>query len=154
MGLEIERKFLVKDSSYKKGAKKIFIRQGFLNDDLSRLVRIRITGEKAFITIKGPSEGMVRREFEYSILKEDAEVMIRDMCIPPPLIKNRFMVEFTGLTWEIDEFLGENEGLVVAEVEIPRTDYELIIPPWVGVEVTGQTRYYNASLVKFPYKSW
>jgi adenylate cyclase len=154
MGLEIERKFLVKDSSYKKDAKKIFIRQGFLNDDMNRLVRIRIAGEKAFITIKGPSEGMVRREFEYTILKEDAEIMIRDMCIPPLLIKNRFMVDFEGMTWEIDEFLGENEGLVVAEVEIPSTDYNLKLPPWVGVEVTGQTRYYNASLVKNPYKLW
>jgi adenylate cyclase len=154
MGFEIERKFLVTGEAYKTGSRRLKIVQGFLNDDLERSVRIRIISDDAYITIKGTSDGPVRREFEYPMPKADAEVMIREMCIPPPLLKDRYVLECHGLTWEVDEFSGENQGLVIAEVELPDEGFKLVLPDWIGKEVTGDKRYYNAYLARNPYRSW
>lgn len=154
MGVEIERKFLVLHDGYKSGAKMTFIKQGFLNDDLQRTVRVRVADGKACITIKGPSDGPERPEFEYPVPIADAEFMINELCIPPILVKNRFVLQFSGWTWEVDEFMGDNAGLVIAEVELPDKGSKLELPEWIGREVTGETRYYNANLIRHPYKDW
>lgn len=154
MGFEIERKFLVTSDAFKTGSRRVRIKQGFLSDDMERSVRIRIVSEDAYITIKGSSTGPLRREFEYPLPKADAEILIRELCIPPPLLKDRYILEHHGLTWEVDEFSGENQGLVIAEVELPAEGYEVILPDWIGDEVTGDMRYYNAYLARNPYKNW
>ena len=155
MGLEIERKFLVTNDDYKKEARsRIWIRQGFLTDDLKRAVRVRIVGDNAFITIKGKNVGAARHEFEYPVDKADAKIMIEEICIAPVLSKYRYLVDLDGLTWEVDEFKGENEGLVIAEVELPKLGHKLVLPVWAGREVTHDKRYYNASLVRSPYRKW
>ncbi len=154
MGYEIERKFLVTSEAYKAGSQRVKIKQGFLNDDLERSVRIRVLSDNAYITIKGASAGSVRHEFEYPLPIADAEILIRELCIPPPLVKVRYILHDHGLTWEVDEFAGENQGLVIAEVELPGEDFELTLPDWVGKEVTGDKRYYNAYLARNPYQGW
>lgn len=155
MGLEIERKFLVTGTSYKIDAKaKLFIRQGFLNDDPLRAVRVRITDEKASITIKGRSRGTVRAEFEYPVPIDDAELMLNEICMVPLIMKNRYIVKYLDTTWEVDEFLGENKGLVIAEVELDSEDAPLALPEWVGEEVTDDPRFYNVNLVTHPYTTW
>ncbi len=155
MGLEIERKYKVRDHGYRKAAVRHYeIRQGFLNDDPQRVVRVRITGPDATLAVKSPLEGTVRREFEYRIPLEEARILIERVCLSPTLQKTRYVVEHAGLTWEVDEFAGDNEGLVIAEVELPDAAAEPVLPPWVGEEVTGDPRYYNASLVRNPYRSW
>jgi len=154
MGTEIERKFLVREQSYKTGASVKEIRQGFLNDDAERVVRIRIEHDEAMITVKGITRGVSRDEFEYSIPMEDAAFMIEKICLRPVIIKTRYTLTSGGMTWEIDEFHGENEGLVVAEVELPSAGFPLVPPEWVGEEVTGDERFYNSNLVSNPYRTW
>lgn len=154
MPTEIERKFLVKSNSYRSLATAEFIHQGFLSTDKERVVRVRIRGDKAWITVKGLSQGASRAEFEYSIPLDDARFMLENLCIKPTIEKHRFQITFEGFTWEVDEFLGENEGLVVAEIELPSENSVFSLPDWIGEEVTGDERYYNARLVKNPYKNW
>jgi adenylate cyclase len=154
MPQEIERKFLVKDSSYRQMGDSLHIHQGFLSTDKERVVRIRIHGKKAMITIKGSSEGLTRPEFEYMIPVEDSQFLLENLCIKPTIEKYRYNVNFEGFTWEIDEFLGENEGLVIAEIELKSDDQDFPKPAWIGEEVSGDARYYNASLVTNPYKRW
>jgi CYTH domain-containing protein len=151
---EIERKFLVKDETYKTLARGVLIHQGFLNTTKQRVVRIRITGNEAFLTIKGINEGFVRKEFEYSIPYEDAKILLNEICEQPTLLKIRYRIPFNGLTWEVDEFLGENKGLVIAEVELQNENQELNFPYWVGKEVTNNPNYYNANLIKNPFSNW
>ena len=149
---EIERKFLLKkhDWPHENFMK---YRQGYLNSDEKKTVRIRITGEKGFLTIKGASVGASRMEFEYEIPFEDAEMLL-NLCDKPLIEKNRYVVVEGDFVWEIDEFFGENRGLVIAEIELEHEDQKFPKPDWIGDEVTDDPRYYNASLVKNPYKNW
>ena len=152
MPLEIERKFLVKGDEWKTD-NGMHIVQGYLNNDRERTVRVRISGAKAFLTIKGVSTGATRAEFEYEIPVVDAEQLLR-LCEGPLIEKTRHEVAFAGMTWEVDEFQGANEGLVVAEIELETAGQTFVQPPWVGPEVTADARYFNSSLAVRPYKSW
>jgi CYTH domain-containing protein len=152
MALEIERKFLVRGDAWR-AVPGTYICQGYLNRDKQRTVRVRIAGEAAWLTIKGASSGAVRAEFEYPIPVEDARQLL-PLCEPPLIEKNRHVVQFGGFAWEVDEFLGENLGLVVAEIELASEDQAFDRPEWVGEEVTQDARYFNSSLVLRPYKNW
>lgn len=153
MGKEIERKFLVTDNSYPK-ENSIHIRQGFLTTDAERMVRIRIKGDVAFLTIKSGSFNTVRQEFEYPIPLKDAKKLLDTVCIKPIIEKIRYRIQAGNLTWEVDEFRGENKGLVIAEVELESENQEIKIPDWIGEEVTGNPKYYNIYLVENPYNTW
>jgi CYTH domain-containing protein len=153
MGREIERKFRVKGTEWRIG-QGIKYRQGYLSTVRERTVRVRRAGEKAYLTMKGVNVGAMRSEYEYEISVQDADEMLDQLCQRPLVEKRRYRVEYAGLTWEIDEFTGENEGLVVAEVELTSEELEVQQPPWVGQEVTGDPRYFNANLVAHPYRTW
>jgi adenylate cyclase len=152
MGVEIERKFLVKGDGWR-STSGTDIGQGYLNLDKRRTVRVRIAGEKAFLTIKGPSAGATRTEFEYAIPASDAHAMLQ-LCDGSPISKTRYVVAFEGMKWEIDEFHGANEGLVVAEIELTAEDQTFALPDWVAGEVTDDPRYFNSNLVEHPFSRW
>lgn len=154
MPKEIERKFLVKNDHFKKEAERIYIRQGFLSRAKNRTIRIRIADDKAYLTIKGKSNGSVRREYEYEIPKKHAEEMMDHMCKKHIIKKYRYLVNYQGNTWEVDEFMGENEGLVVAEIELEERGQHFAKPAWVGEDVTDDPKYFNSNLSTKPYKSW
>ncbi len=146
MALEIERKFLVINSLFKELAYRCEeIRQGYLNRLPERTVRVRTLDDNGFLTVKGKNKGAVRHEFEYDIPFEDACSMLK-MCEPPLVEKSRYLVDYEGLTWEVDEYHGSREGLIVAEVELPSEDFEYKKPPFAGKEVTGDPSYYNSNL--------
>ena len=153
MADEIERKFLVTSREWRTGEATEY-RQGYLNLDKERTVRVRVAGERAYLTVKGITRGATRREFEYPIPLAEAEEMLAGLCRQPLIEKRRYRLQHAGLTWEIDEFFGDNAGLVVAEVELEREDQPFERPPWLGDEVTDDPRYYNASLVEHPYRDW
>lgn len=156
MALEIERKFLVLDDSYKHEAfSSSHIRQGYICSERGRTVRIRIRDNEAFITIKGPSldGGLSRYEFEQSIPMDDAEKLMT-LCDEGIIDKTRWLVKSGDHTFEVDEFHGDNDGLVVAEVELKNTREEPILPHFIGKEVTGDRRYYNAQLRRNPFRLW
>lgn len=152
MSVEIERKFLVNGDAWKSSLA-VLIRQGYLNRDPKRTVRVRVAGEQAWLTIKGLTTGASRAEFEYTIPRTDADELL-ELCEKPILEKNRHLVQHSGRTWEVDEFLGDNAGLVVAEVELDREDAAVDLPPWVKCEVTDDPRYYNSNLSIRPFKTW
>jgi len=154
MGKEIERKFLVKDENYKTLAEGVLYYQGFLSTSKERVVRIRIIGDSAFLTIKGLSKGAKRTEFEYEIPVDDAKIMLEELCEKPIIIKYRYNIQIDDLLWEVDEFKAENEGLVIAEIELQDEDQKFTKPKWIGDEVTEDPKYYNANLIKYPFKSW
>jgi CYTH domain-containing protein len=154
MGKEIERKFLVKGDVWKSLAKGTRYRQGYLNSVKERTVRVRTVGDKGFLTIKGITTGASRAEYEYPVPVSDAEAMLNDLCEKPLIEKNRYKIEDRNLTWEVDEFFGENRGLIVAEVELESEDQSFEKPGWVGEEVTGDPRYFNANLIKHPFTKW
>ncbi len=154
--LEIERKFLVKSEAYKKAAStSTRIVQGFLNTDPKRTVRVRIKGDKGFLTVKGESNesGTTRFEWETQINLVEATNLI-DLCEAVILEKMRFEVPYKKHLFEVDEFLGENKGLVVAEVELQHEDEIFEKPDWLGAEVTGEVKYYNSQLSKVPFSKW
>lgn len=153
MGREIERKFLVTGDGYREGGTATALRQGYLSTDPRRVVRVRLEGDRARLTIKGPALGPVRAEFEYGIPRADALELL-DLCAQPPLEKTRYRVVFAARTWEVDEFHGDNEGLVVAECELADPDQTLDLPGWVGAEVTDDPRYANSNLVVRPFRDW
>lgn len=154
MGLEIERKFLLKNSDWEKMIdKQISVRQGYLNSDIERTVRVRTTNETAFLTIKGKTKNTTRQEFEYEIPIKDAESLLK-LCETPLIEKTRFIVKHQGRVWEIDKFEGDNEGLIIAETELAREDEDVVLPDWIGEEVSHDVRFYNASLIKNPFKNW
>lgn len=154
MGLEIEKKFLIKNDNWKQFvSEEKEITQGYLNANPNRTVRIRIAGKQGFLTIKSKSKGSVRSEFEYEIPIEDATELI-ELCEKPILSKTRFIVKFENHTWEIDVFEKENKGLVVAEIELSKEDEFFLTPDWIGKEVTEETKYYNSQLIENPYSEW
>lgn len=145
MALEIERKYLVEDSSYRTMASgSTHIMQGYLTTELRATVRVRLRGARAYLTIKGANLGSVRNEWEYEIPPEDARQLLASCATGSVIDKERFEVHYGGHVWEVDEFHGHYEGLVVAEVELSRVDEAVELPPFVGREVTGNTRYYNS----------
>lgn len=156
MSLEIERKFLVKNEDFKKEFyQKKRLKQGYLNADKNRTVRIRISDDHAFLTIKGKSNssGTTRFEWEKEIDKTEAEQLLL-LCEPSIIDKTRFYVKNDHHIYEVDEFYGENKGLVVAEIELNSENESFKKPSWLGLEVTGEKKYYNSSLSKIPFKSW
>jgi adenylate cyclase len=153
MGIEIERKFLVRDRSVLDGSTGIHYRQGYLSRDPDRTVRVRLAGDRAYLTVKGRSDGPTRTEFEYEIPAADVAGLLA-LCDGDIVDKVRHRIEHAGLTWEVDVFHGANEGLVVAEVELRSPDQPVDVPDWVGADVTSDPRYYNASLVARPYSTW
>jgi adenylate cyclase len=156
MPLEIERKFLVLGDDYKGQSKQSTrIRQGYLSTHPGRIVRIRIRGDKGFLTIKGQSNtsGTTRYEWEKEISAEDA-IELLNLCEPGLIDKTRYEVTSGFHTFEVDEFYGENQGLVVAEVELSFEDEAFEKPSWLGQEVTGESKYYNSALMMHPYSRW
>lgn len=153
MAIEIERKFLVVNDNYKTGEPHQ-IAQGYICSDHDRVVRVRIFDDQAFITIKNSTIGFSRNEYEYSIPVRDARELLQNTCIQPVIYKTRYVLKYNGFTWEVDEFHDLNEGLVVAEIELESENTEFDLPDFVGKEVTGNTRYYNALLFKNPYINW
>lgn len=155
MAQEIERKYLVKDDSWRAvaGAGTSY-RQGYLSTDKGRVVRVRVQGDRAVLTIKGERVGVSAAEYEYPIPVPDAEEMLAKLCLRPLIEKVRYELRYDDLVWEIDEFHGENQGLLVAEVELESEDQDVPLPPWVDREVSDDRRYSNASLVHHPFSSW
>ncbi len=154
--VEIERKFLVKSDAFKNEARsKTRLIQGFLNTHKERTVRVRIKGKQGYVTVKGKSteNGLSRFEWETEIPKEDAEALLK-LCEPIVIDKIRYEINVGNHVFEVDEFFGENEGLIVAEVELISENKTIIKPDWLGEEVTGQIKYYNSQLSKHPYKTW
>jgi adenylate cyclase len=154
MGSEIERKFLVRDVSVISGDEGTEYLQGYLSVDPDRTVRVRISDNEAFLTIKGRSHGPTRAEYEYRIPVDDAREMLATVALRSLIAKTRHVIAAGGLRWEVDVFHGINAGLVIAEVEIPSADYPVPVPPWVGEEITDDYRYSNASLALHPYRDW
>jgi len=151
--IEIERKFLIKNENWKPLGNGINIKQGYLSIDPERVVRVRIANDKAFITIKGKPNGIVRTELEYEIPKYEAEIMMR-MCLNFPVEKTRFKEEINNMIWEIDFFEGLNKGLVMAEIEMDDENQKIDLPDWIGEEVSLDRRYYNSYLSMNPYSNW
>lgn len=155
MSKEIERKFLLRNDDWRAGdTPGTVFRQGYLSTVKERTVRVRIAGDKAFLTIKGLPQGIARSEFEYEIPLPDAEAMLDELCERPFIEKTRYRIEHAGLIWEIDEFTGANTGLIVAEVELDGEHQPVELPGWVGEEVSDDRRYSNSNLVRHPYSSW
>lgn len=152
---EIERKFLVNFIHLPGCLVPVHIAQGYLNSSPERTVRVRIAGQGAFLTIKGPSseDGLSRLEEEFPIPVEVAHTLM-DLCEPGAIVKKRYYMIHKGKLWEIDVFEGLNTGLVVAEIELSSTDEEVSLPDWAGEEVTGDVRYYNSQLAKRPFTTW
>jgi CYTH domain-containing protein len=153
MGMEIERKFLV-DQLPPGLSPGLDICQGYMVNQEDRVVRIRTKGNKGFLTIKGKTVDIQRREFEYEIPLTDAQQMLDLFCESPLVKKTRFKIDFKGFEWVIDRFAGKNLGLVVAEIELSHPSQVFEIPPWAGREVSHDPRYYNSNLIKHPYSAW
>jgi CYTH domain-containing protein len=162
MPTEIERKFLVKGEAWRSLATGTIYRQGYLSTKKGCSVRVRLVGEQGYLTIKGLSQGISRAEYEYSIPAEDAQEMLDNLCVReasgegyrPIIEKTRYKIDFAGLIWEVDEFAGENQGLIVAEVELTDEHQVIELPDWIGKEVSDDPRYFNVNLVQHPYSQW
>ncbi|MBC3870307.1 CYTH domain-containing protein [Undibacterium oligocarboniphilum] len=154
MGVEIERKFLVQGEQWKLGATRSLLCQGYISAEPGRIVRVRIDGDAAMLTIKGMTTGIRRAEWEYPIPVTDARSLLDELCQKPLIEKYRYRLPIDGLIWEIDEFLGDNAGLVVAEVELESESQLFDRPVWLGAEVSHDHRYANASLLKHPFSQW
>jgi len=155
MNTEIERKFLVQSGEWRNETTEVLlIRQGYLSTDRDRAVRVRRSGERAWLTIKGRPVDGAAPEFEYEIPVAEADAILTALAKKPLIEKKRHLVPHGGLIWEVDEFLGENAGLVLAEVELSSPGQPVSPPGWIGREVTGDSRYSNASLVANPFSAW
>ena len=154
MPQEIERKFPVLSDAWRSLAVGVSYCQGYLTTDKGNVVRIRTVEDKGFITIKGKPTGITRPEYEYEIPVEDAQELLDTLCRQPLIRKKRYKIPQGSVVWEVDEFSGENDGLIMAEVELESEEQTIDIPDWIGEEVTGDSRYYNSSLTKSPYKTW
>ncbi|MEO0433164.1 MAG: CYTH domain-containing protein [Cyanobacteria bacterium J06656_5] len=154
MAQEIERKFLVQSDAWRSLAAGRYYCQGYIPTQGKQTVRVRIIGDQGYLTLKGPAIGISRSEFEYEIPLADAQAMLSELCQTPLIEKHRYHIPLGNVVWEIDDFLGENQGLIVAEVELAHAEQVVELPGWIGEEVTGDSRYYNASLVRNPFKNW
>lgn len=154
MGVEIERKFLLQGDAWRGLGQAVLLRQGYLSSARERVVRVRIEGEQAMLTIKGANVGATRGEWEYPIPLADAVELLDGLCEQPLIEKVRHRIEHAGMVWEVDEFLGANAGLLVAEIELASEDQPFEKPDWIGAEVSGDARYYNANLIRHPFSQW
>lgn len=154
MGVEIERKFLLQGEGWRGLGQSTLLRQGYLNSHKERTVRVRIAGDAAFLTIKSANVGARRGEWEYPIPVAEAAELLDGLCEQPLIEKYRHRIALGGHVWEVDEFLGANAGLVVAEIELASEDEAFDKPDWIGAEVTGDVRYLNSNLIKQPYSTW
>lgn len=155
MGVEIERKFLVAGDGWRRNIEgTLRIEQGYLNTDPDRTVRVRIGDDVSKLTVKGRAEQLVRPEFEYDIPPDEARQMLERLCVGEPIQKRRHRVVVGDHLWQIDEFQGSNRGLIVAEIELQSPQESFRRPHWLGEEVTGTPRYYNARLARDPYTGW
>lgn len=154
MALEIERKYLIDLGKIGTLENGIRIKQGYLSTDKNAVVRVRVKNDKAYLTIKGPNNGISRLEFEYEIPFDEANEMLDNLCKKPVIDKTRYIIKHDIHIWEIDVFYGDNEGLVVAEVELKDENEKINLPSWIKEEVTSDNRYFNSNLMKHPYKDW
>jgi len=154
MSKEIERKFLVDREKLPLLKDPYLIRQGYIPTGGTATVRLRISNDKAYLTIKGRATGLTRSEFEYPVPVEDAQKMLEELCSKPLIAKKRYLIPYRGHTWELDIFEEENKGLIVAEIELQSEDEPFEKPPWLKEEVSFDTRYRNASLISYPYSQW
>ncbi len=154
MGVEIERKFLVNGDRWRELATGTLYRQGYIPTAPGRTVRIRVAGDRGFITIKGDTAGISRSEFEYEIPLDDATELLDTLCEPPLIEKYRHKINFNDLVWEVDEFLGANQGLILAEVELSDANQAIDLPDWIDQDVSHDSRYYNVNLAKHPFTEW
>jgi CYTH domain-containing protein len=154
MGKEIERKFLINGDDWRALAQGTMYRQGYLNSAKERTVRVRTVGDRAFLTIKGITVGATRAEYEYEIPFGDCNALLDNLAEKPLIEKKRYKIKQGEFVWEIDEFFGDNQGLIVAEIELVSEDQAFDKPRWVGEEVTGDPRYFNSNLIKHPFTKW
>lgn len=154
MGHEIEKKFLVTNDDWRKLGEGKDYCQGYLSSGSGPTLRIRTIGKRGIITVKGPTENGGRLEFEYDIPYADAKEMLAKLCHKPLIEKTRYKIKQDNFIWEVDEFKGDNAGLIFAEIELESIDQHFDIPPWIGKEVTDDPRYYNANLVSNPFSKW
>ena len=154
MGVEIERKFLLAGDGWRKLGEPVLLRQGYLSSNPDRTVRVRIEGATGTMTIKGRSVGATRSEWEYAIPLDEASELLDRLCEQPVIEKHRRRIAFGAHIWEVDEFLGANQGLVVAEIELEFEEQQFDKPEWIGEEVTHDRRYFNSSLIRQPFTSW
>jgi len=153
MGIEIERKFLVTDTSMLRGDGVLY-RQGYIKSERPRTVRIRLADGQGILTVKGHTQGLTRSEFEWPIRADDADFLLRHLCHQPLIEKRRYKIPHAGHIWEVDVFAGANEGLILAEVELQSEEESVVLPPWVGREVSHDRRYFNSALAERPYCDW
>lgn len=162
MGIEIERKYLVKQEEWRSHLPELLKKspeigakyfQGYIPTNNETTVRLRIVGSQGYLTIKSKAQGYIRSEFEYSIPVEDAQQMLETLCLKPLIEKIRYKINYGNLVWEVDDFLGENKGLIIAEVELENENQAIDIPPWIDREV-NEHKYFNSSLIKHPYSKW
>lgn len=154
MGVEIERKFLLDGEGWRGQGDAVLLRQGYLCSDPSRVVRVRVEGGQGTITIKGRSSGATRAEWEYPIPLDEANELLDRLCERPIIEKYRHRIARAGHVWEVDEFLGANAGLIVAEIELASEDEAFDRPDWLGAEVTHDARYFNSNLMRHPFTQW
>lgn len=154
MAKEIERKFLLANDQWRGLAAGVHYRQGYLHADHACTVRVRIAGADGYLTIKGATVGIGRNEYEYPIPMDEAKAMLDELCPQPQIEKIRYTIFQGGFTWEVDEFLGVNQGLIVAEIELKHEEETFPLPCWIGEEVTGKKQYYNSALCLFPFTCW
>ena len=154
MALEIERKYLIDLEKISPLENGIRIKQGYLSTNKDSVVRVRVKNDKAYLTIKGSNSGIARLEFEYEIPLNEANEMLEKLCQKPIIDKTRYIINHENHTWEVDVFYGDNDGLVVTEVELSSEDEAINLPIWIKEEVSHDDRYYNSNLMKHPYKDW
>lgn len=154
VAVEIERKFLVVGDAWRSLATGTVYQQGYVPTAGRATVRVRLVGHQGYLTLKGPSRGITRSEFEYPIPEADAKAMLETLCDRPLIEKTRYRIQQDGLCWEVDEFAGENQGLVLAEVELTDPDQPIARPDWIGQDVSDDPRYFNANLVRHPFSQW
>jgi len=154
MATEIERKFLVKGDEWRSLARGVVYRQGYINTENGCTVRVRLVGTQGYLTLKSPTVGISRTEYEYNIPGEDAREMLETLCDRPQIEKTRYKIPRDGVIWEVDEFAGENQGLIMAEVELTDENQTVELPDWIGKEVSGDRRYFNSYLAQHPFSRW
>ncbi len=154
MATEIEKKFLITGDDWRGLGSGEDYCQGYLSTERGRTIRVRTINDRGILTIKGPAVDGVKLEYEYDIPIDEAREILRELCQKPLIEKTRYKIPFKGFIWEVDEFKGENNGLIFAEIELEHLNQPFEKPSWIGKEVTGDGRYYNANLVKNPFSNW